>query len=80
MQDKKQERLHFDKFTIEEPWQTFTGRTYNKIIGLFLKLKPGKNDVIIDMGCGTGELTKETVTIELFRICEVVISQGLIEQ
>ena len=39
-------------------------------------------EMVIDIGkrVSTGELTKETVTIELFRLCETVISQGLIEQ
>ncbi|MEK6984361.1 MAG: methyltransferase domain-containing protein [Nanoarchaeota archaeon] len=58
MQDKKLEKISFDKFASEEPWHAFTDKTYHKIIKLFLKLNPKKNDRIIDMGCGTGELTK----------------------
>ena len=44
-----------------------------------------KNQKLMDMvesiakRVSAGELTKETVTIELFRICEVVISEGLLE-
>ncbi len=44
-----------------------------------------KNQKLMDMveniakRISAGELTKETATIELFRICEVVISEGLLE-
>lgn len=58
MQNKKQEQFYFDKFTAENPWNAFTDQTYDRIIELFVKLlKPDKKHRIIDMGCGTGELT-----------------------
>lgn len=59
MQDKKLEKISFDKFTSEEPWHAFTNKTYAKIVKLFLNLNPKKNAKIMDMGCGTGELTKK---------------------
>ncbi len=45
-----------------------------------------KNQRLMDMvesiakRVAAGELTKEAVTIELFRVCEVIISEGLLEQ
>ncbi|HLD56727.1 MAG TPA: helix-turn-helix domain-containing protein [archaeon] len=44
-----------------------------------------KNQRLMDMvesiakRVSAGELTKETVTIELFRVCEVLISEGMLE-
>ncbi len=60
MQNKKQEAAYFDEFTSEKPWNAFTKKTYRKIVRLFLLLaNPKKDDMIIDMGCGTGELAYE---------------------
>jgi len=60
MQDKKQEKIYFNRFTTEKPWSAFTEKTYNKVISLFIKLlNPKNSDAIIDMGCGTGEFTKK---------------------
>lgn len=60
MQDKKQERKYFDRFTAEKPWNAFTEKTYDKVASLFARLvSPKKSDRIIDMGCGTGEFTNK---------------------
>ena len=59
MQNKEQERIYFDKFSENVEWNAFTSKTYDKLVSLILGLKPGKNDVIIDMGCGTGQLTNK---------------------
>jgi len=59
MQDKEIEKIKFDEFTTEEPWHAFSDRTYSKIVGLFLSLGAKKRARVIDMGCGTGELTKK---------------------
>src|SRR3989344_4992324 len=60
MQDKDKERKYFNSFTSDEPRNAFDNKTYKKIVKLFLKCaNPKENDLIIDMGCGTGELTNE---------------------
>ncbi len=78
MQDKKLEKTRFDEFTAEKPWHTFTDYTYNKIIMLFLKLNPKKTDRIIDMGCGTGELTEKIYGLSFKNISGYDISKNCI--
>lgn len=78
MQDKKKEKLSFDEFTEKNPWHTFTDKTYDKITWLFLKLEPKKNDKIIDMGCGTGELAKKLSDLDFKNITGYDISKNCI--
>jgi len=78
MQNKTQERIYFDRFTSTQSWHTFTKKTYSRIAQHFLKLDPKKNDRIIDMGCGTGELTKEIHNLSFKNISGYDISRNCI--
>lgn len=78
MQNKKLEKVSFDRFTSEEPWHAFTDATYSKIARLFLNLTPKKDDKIIDMGCGTGELTKKLHYLGFRNIAGYDISKNCI--
>lgn len=78
MQDKKQEKISFDKFTSKEPWHAFTDKTYAKIIRLFLRLNLKRGSKIIDMGCGTGELTKKLKDFGFTNISGYDISKNCI--
>ena len=79
MQDKLEEISHFDEFTSEKPWNAFTDKSYNKIINLFIKkLNPNSNDIIIDMGCGTGELAEKIKSKKFSNVIGLDISKNCI--
>jgi len=79
MQNKKFEEDYFDEFTTEKPWNAFTDKSYKRIINLFIKnIKPKKNDLIIDMGCGTGELAKKIKDIGYTNVLGLDISKNCI--
>src|SRR3989338_5412915 len=60
MQDKEKEKEYFNSFASEQPWNAFTQETYKKIVELFIRaVAPKKDGLIVDMGCGTGELANE---------------------
>ena len=80
MQNKKQEKIYFDEFTSEKPWNAFTNSTYKKIAELFLKyLNPKKEGIIVDMGCGTGELTKKIKEFSFKKVKGFDISKRCIQ-
>ncbi len=79
MQDKTKEKNYFNEFTIEQHWNAFSSKTYDKIINLFINLtKPSKEDLIIDMGCGTGEITYKISKNNLNNILGIDISNNCI--
>jgi|SRR3989344_1913809 len=78
MQDKIKEKKYFDIFVASDSWSAFTDKSYDKIIALFLRnIKPKNKDQIVDMGCGTGEMTKKIHSSGL-NVMGFDISQGCI--
>lgn len=58
MQNKDFEREFFDNATVVSPWTTFNKNGQRHIFNLFEDLiKPQKGEIVVDMGCGTGEFS-----------------------
>jgi ubiquinone/menaquinone biosynthesis C-methylase UbiE len=58
MQDINLEKEFFDQAAEDSAWITFDERGHKKILDLFNKfVKPRKDEKMVDLGCGTGEIT-----------------------
>lgn len=59
MQNKEAEMEFFDNVLCESPWTTFNANGQKQIFKLFEeKIKPKKGEIVLDMGCGTGEFSE----------------------
>jgi ubiquinone/menaquinone biosynthesis C-methylase UbiE len=78
-QNKEAEREFFDNVNSTSPWVTFDKNGQNKIFSLFREyVKPQKEEVAVDMGCGTGEFSAELHKMGL-TVTGLDISQKSIE-
>jgi ubiquinone/menaquinone biosynthesis C-methylase UbiE len=77
-QKKDEERAFFDKFE-KSDYDVFTEKGYKRIINEFEKsIKPKKNQLTVDFGCGTGAFTKRLLIFGL-EIIGIDISKGCIQ-
>ncbi len=79
MQNKDAEIEFFNNATGESPWATFNTNGQQQIFRLFEQLiKPQQGEVVLDMGCGTGEFSEKLHSYGL-KVKGVDISKKAVE-
>ncbi len=79
MQNKEAERDFFDNSCNISPWITFNKNGQDAIFDTFKKIiRPLKEELTIDMGCGTGEFSNELQKLGL-KVIGIDISEKSIE-
>lgn len=79
MQNKNAEIEFFDNATAESAWTTFNKNGQREIFKLFEEtVQPKKGEIVVDMGCGTGEFSEKLKEYNLL-VTGIDISKKSIE-